>query len=104
MTTPRLLGETLMISMMIATPAFAQEAIQEPCAFAFYHPDVDALNGGRPAPAEDADTMAAIPGTAANAYAMYGYAPASSCAQRYHSYDPATGTFLGYDGQRHVCE
>jgi hypothetical protein len=25
------------------------------------------------------------------------------CAQRYKSYDPATGTFLGYDGQRHPC-
>jgi len=37
----------------------------------------------------------------------YGAAPgggdASYCAQRYKSYDPATGTFLGYDGQRHPC-
>ncbi len=28
---------------------------------------------------------------------------ASYCAQKYRSYDPATGTFLGYDGQRHPC-
>jgi hypothetical protein len=28
---------------------------------------------------------------------------ASSCAQRYRSYDPASGTYLGYDGQRHPC-
>ncbi len=28
---------------------------------------------------------------------------ASYCAQRYRSYDPTTGTFLGYDGQRHPC-
>jgi hypothetical protein len=28
---------------------------------------------------------------------------ASYCAQRYRSYDPASGTFLGYDGQRHPC-
>lgn len=27
----------------------------------------------------------------------------SACAARYRSYDPATGTFLGYDGQRHPC-
>jgi hypothetical protein len=27
----------------------------------------------------------------------------SYCAQRYKSYDPGTGTFLGYDGQRHPC-
>lgn len=25
------------------------------------------------------------------------------CQQRYRSYDPASGTFLGYDGQRHPC-
>lgn len=25
------------------------------------------------------------------------------CAARYRSYDPATGTFLGYDGLRHRC-
>jgi len=28
---------------------------------------------------------------------------ASYCAQRYRSYDPASGTFLGYDGMRHPC-
>jgi hypothetical protein len=25
------------------------------------------------------------------------------CSQRYRSFDPATGTYLGYDGQRRVC-
>jgi hypothetical protein len=25
------------------------------------------------------------------------------CAQRYRSYDPASGTYLGYDGERHPC-
>lgn len=25
------------------------------------------------------------------------------CAQRFKSYDPATGTYLGYDGVRHPC-
>jgi BA14K-like protein len=38
----------------------------------------------------------------------YAAAPAYSdgdayCAQRYRSYDPATGTYLGYDGIRHPC-
>jgi hypothetical protein len=28
---------------------------------------------------------------------------ASYCAQRYRSYDPASGTYLGHDGQRHPC-
>jgi hypothetical protein len=25
------------------------------------------------------------------------------CVQRFKSYDPASGTYLGYDGQRHAC-
>jgi hypothetical protein len=25
------------------------------------------------------------------------------CMQTYRSYDPASGTYLGYDGQRHPC-
>jgi hypothetical protein len=36
-----------------------------------------------------------------------GYAPggqdASYCVQRYRSYDPASGTYLGNDGRRHPC-
>ena len=33
----------------------------------------------------------------------YGGGGAGYCASRYRSYDPATGTFLGYDGVRHPC-
>jgi hypothetical protein len=29
--------------------------------------------------------------------------PAAYCAQRYRSYDPRSGTYLGNDGQRHPC-
>ncbi len=25
------------------------------------------------------------------------------CSQNYRSFDPATGTYLGYDGKRHMC-
>jgi hypothetical protein len=40
-----------------------------------------------------------------------GYAPSYSyangdpsyCVQRFRSYDPSTGTYLGYDGRRHPC-
>ncbi|WP_244635957.1 BA14K family protein [Chthonobacter albigriseus] len=37
-----------------------------------------------------------------------GYAPFSAgymsyCSSRYRSFDPRTGTFMGYDGQRHFC-
>jgi len=46
-------------------------------------------------------------------YGLYNQAPGmaapgdqgavADCAARFRSYDPATGTFLGYDGQRHPC-
>jgi BA14K-like protein len=26
------------------------------------------------------------------------------CAQRYRSFDPQSGTFMGYDGRRHPCQ
>jgi hypothetical protein len=90
------------LSMAIATPVFAQAAIQEPGAFAFYHPDADVLNGGRPAPAESAGAIASVPFGGAHA-SMESGPGASSCALRYRSFDPASGTFLGRDGQRHPC-
>jgi len=41
-----------------------------------------------------------------NSYAMGGPGMGGSeyCAQRYRSYDPQSGTFLGYDGRRHPCQ
>jgi hypothetical protein len=39
-------------------------------------------------------------------YSSYGYAPGGAsayCAQRFRSYDPASGTYLGFDGLRHPC-
>jgi hypothetical protein len=40
--------------------------------------------------------------------AVAGYAPppgdaVAYCMQRFRSYDPASGTYLGYDGLRHPC-
>ena len=29
--------------------------------------------------------------------------PVAYCMRRYRSYDPASGTYLGYDGYRHPC-
>ena len=40
---------------------------------------------------------------AAPAYAGAGEGGGSYCAQRFRSYDPSSGTYLGYDGQRHPC-
>ena len=49
----------------------------------------------------------ALPRTYAPGYA-YGGAVVEDdsiayCQSRYRSYDPASGTYLGYDGRRHPC-
>lgn len=36
-------------------------------------------------------------------YAAPGGDPVAYCLQRFRSYDPASGTYLGYDGLRHPC-
>jgi hypothetical protein len=46
MTSLKMIAAASLLSAMIATPVFAQGAIQEPGAFAFYHPNADVLNGG----------------------------------------------------------
>ena len=33
----------------------------------------------------------------------YGGDPVRYCMQRFRSYDPGSGTYLGYDGYRHPC-
>jgi BA14K-like protein len=103
MTRFNVLGAAAVLSLMFATPVFAQAAIQEPGAFAFFYPNNDVLNGGRPTPAAGMDAkMPVIFGS--NPYiAMNGSADVTSCAQRYHSYDPVSGTFVGHDGRRHEC-
>jgi hypothetical protein len=60
MTTLKILGAAAMLSLAFATPVFAQAAIQEPGLYAFYYPNNDVLNGGRPTPAAgmDAGTLA----------------------------------------------
>jgi hypothetical protein len=40
---------------------------------------------------------------AAPEYSSGGGSDDAYCAQRYRSYDPGSGTFLGYDGARHPC-
>ena len=106
MTRFKILGAAAILSMMVAPPPmFAQAAIQEPGAFAFYHPNADVLNAGRSTPGAASGAMASVPFGGGDAYAsMGGNANGSSCAQRYRSYDPASGTFLGHDGHRHPCE
>jgi len=68
-----------------------------------------AMNDGGFAPAQSAASQSGIAqynsagqvtGQAIGAGPNEGSA---SCAQRFHSYDPATGTYLGRDGVRHAC-
>jgi hypothetical protein len=75
---------------LTTTPVFSQAAIQEPGMFAFYHPNLDVLNGGAPTPA------ARLSGRPA---AMQAYAAWESgigrTSVRPRSYRPASGSFRG---------
>ncbi len=44
---------------------------------------------------DDGGAVAVVPGVSDDS--------AGYCAQRYQSYDPASGTYLGFDGLRHPC-
>jgi hypothetical protein len=50
MTSFKLFGAALVIAAFAAVPASAQQAVQEPGAAAFYHPNADILHAGSPAP------------------------------------------------------
>lgn len=60
-----------------------------------YHGNGAAVIGGLAA-------GAIIGGAIANSRAQASDAHAY-CSQRFKSYDPASGTYLGYDGNRHAC-
>jgi BA14K-like protein len=97
------LSAAAVLSFMFVAPVFAQAAIQEPGAFSFYYPNNDVLNGGRPTPAAGMDAkMPLIFGS--NPYVAARSEDGVSCTERYRSYDPASGTFLGRDGRRHECD
>jgi BA14K-like protein len=107
----RLTSSSMHLSMTAVTSASAQLpawANSNPDDFQAQYPDRDVLNGGALTPAGKMGLE--LPGGAApvfganNAYAATGGATASPCDRLYHSYDPASGTFLGYDGRRHACE
>ena len=54
MTNFKTVAAALVLSAASATTVFAQAAIQEPGAYAFYHPNGDVLHAGLPRPAADA--------------------------------------------------
>ena len=64
MTSFKVFAATLILSSAIATPVFAQAAVSEPGAAAFYHPDADILHArSTPAPYALAapDAFASLP-------------------------------------------
>jgi BA14K-like protein len=99
------LGAAAILSMVAATPVFAQAAVQEPGAYAFYHPDGDVLEAGASRRRQPATMFPSVSlGDSGARAAMDANASISSCALRYRSYDSASGTFLGYDGARQPCQ
>jgi hypothetical protein len=58
----------------------------------YYHDEVYAY--------DDAPGYVVAPG---GGYVAPGGDDVTSCAARFRSYDPASGTYLGYDGLRHPC-
>jgi hypothetical protein len=68
MTRFKILGAAAMLSLTFATPVFAQAAIQEPGLFAFYYPNNDVLNGGRPTPAAGMDARTLTQFNSSDAY------------------------------------
>jgi hypothetical protein len=59
MTSYKLLAAAVILSAATATPALAQRMIEEPGAYAFYHPNAD-LGIGSARPATDAMAMAPL--------------------------------------------
>ena len=91
------LAAVLLLAPLAATSALAEGGGQKRSA------QLNAAFGlgfqqERPAPerppAQPTQVIMARPGTAAWNEA---------CAARYHSFDPATGTYLGFDGKRYRC-
>ena len=48
MTMLRIIGAVALLMVSGEFPALAQAAVQEPGAYAFYHPNADVLNAGQP--------------------------------------------------------
>jgi hypothetical protein len=107
MTGLKVLAAVALMSILAANAAVAQSG------FASSHPDTyEAENPNRNAngtltPAgrmglELPDGAAPVEG-AENARAQMDRAASQSCSERYKSYDPATNTFIGQDGNRYRC-
>ena len=75
MTKLKIFSAAGILSLMFATPVFAQAAIQEPGLFAFYYPNNDVLNGGRPTPAAGLDNRTLMRLSKSGAYGSHASEP-----------------------------
>jgi len=46
----KLIGSALVLAAFVTAPVSAQQAVQEPGAYSFYHPNADVLNAGAARP------------------------------------------------------
>ncbi len=85
-------------SVVVASPAFAQGRAMNDGGFA------PSQAGAAPSQSGVAEYngRGQVVGTGPTIGAGL-YNQASSCAQRFHSFDPLTDTYVGRDGQRHSC-
>ena len=89
----------VLLAPLSATSAFAEaggqkRSAQLNAAFGLGFQTEPARPAPERPPAAPVQVIMARPGTAAWNEA---------CAARYHSFDPATGTYLGFDGKRYRC-
>ncbi|WP_342734887.1 BA14K family protein [Bradyrhizobium sp. B117] len=104
MTGLKILAAVAVLSALTATTAYAQSG------FASSHPDTyEAENPNRnlngtltPAGRRGLELPDGAAGVG-NVLARADGATLRSCAERFRSFDPATGTYLGFDGNRHPC-
>jgi hypothetical protein len=133
MTRLKLLGATALLSATIASPVLAQDGAMGPGyrygqpaptyynqgyqdQRGYWHDDegyrdngfapLDAAAGVVDGAVNTAGAIATAPFRAMEGDGSYArmQGDASYCAQRYRSYDPQSGTFMGYDGRRHPCQ
>jgi hypothetical protein len=132
MTRLKWLGAAALLSATIASPVLAQEGAMGP-GYRYGQPaptyydqgyrnqgywndnrgqwdsgfaPLDAAEGVVDGAVNTAGAIATAPFRAMQGEGSYAMmqGDASYCAQRYRSFDPQSGTFMGYDGRRHPCQ
>jgi BA14K-like protein len=91
---------TIAVALVFVTPALAQEmgGATGPGSASGYEPT---YNNGY----YNGSGHLRAGGGALDANNAYDRSPGDGdCAQRYRSYDPASGTYVGHDGRSHSCQ